>query len=141
LIDEGSRLLEEASVGNIVSEFHLEAMIAFHHAQAPCCEETDWGSIVGLYDLLLKMRTSPVIALNRAIAIGQLEGPDCGLEALLSLPDRERLETYPFYPAAIADLYLKSGNSVLAKSYFAYAASLARNPAEKQFLLGRLGAC
>src|ERR1700741_1519018 len=97
LIAQGQKLLEQSATGEELSEYHVEAAIAWCHATAPSARDTDWGQIVSLYDTLLAIRPSPVIALNRAIAIAQYQGPEGGLAALRAIPDRERLGAYPFY--------------------------------------------
>src|SRR6201987_2076217 len=81
LIAQGQNLLEQSATGEELSEYHVEAAIAWCHATAPSARDTDWGQIVSLYDTLLAIRPSPVIALNRAIAIAQYQGPERGLAA------------------------------------------------------------
>jgi predicted RNA polymerase sigma factor len=88
---------------------HLEAAIASVHARAPQAEDTDWAAIISLYDMLMSVRPSPVVALNRAIAVAQHEGPERGLEAIGAIEDRDRLGGYPFYPAAVGELELRRG--------------------------------
>ncbi len=124
-----------------MTEYHIEAAIASLHAMAPRMEDTDWGRIVSLYDTLAAIRPSPVVALNRAIAIAQLEGPERGLEEIRSIRDAERLATYPFYPAALGELELRRGNCGVAREHFREAAALARNDMERRFLEQRMNAC
>jgi RNA polymerase sigma-70 factor (ECF subfamily) len=81
---------------------------------------------------------SPIVGLNRAIAIGQRDGPECGLAALRTIPDRERLQQYPFYAAALGELELRCGNVTTARGHFSTAAALARNDAERRFLEKRI---
>jgi predicted RNA polymerase sigma factor len=133
LVAEGLRLLDESATGTEASPYHLEAAIAAVHAKAARAEETNWGEIVALYDLLLRMNPSPVIALNRAIAVGQHQGPLRGLEELKAIPDRDRLAFYPFYPAALAELELRTGDAAKAREHFQIALNLARNPLEQRF--------
>src|SRR5580704_9305627 len=83
---------------------HLEAAIAAAHASAAMAESTPWGEIVSLYDALLTLRPSPVVALNRAMAIAQHDGPAMGLDAIRGIQDAALLSTYPFYPAAQGEL-------------------------------------
>jgi RNA polymerase sigma-70 factor (ECF subfamily) len=141
LIAEGQRLLDLSATGPELTEYHVEAAIAWVHASAPSVEATDWGRIVTLYDTLLTIRPSPVIALNRAIAVAQHEGPRAGLDALLAIEDRDRLAAYPFYPAALGELELRLGRREQAREHFASARTLARNPAERHFLQQRMEAC
>jgi RNA polymerase sigma factor (sigma-70 family) len=141
LISEGKRLLNLSATGEQLTEFHLEAGIAAIHAGAPSAADTDWGKIVSLYDLLLAIRPSPVVALNRAIAVAQHQGPQRGLDELYEIADRGRLASYPFHCAAIAELELRLGKTEGAREHFREALSLARNPMERQFLEQRLSAC
>src|SRR5262249_34488879 len=101
-------------------------------------EETDWGAIVGLYDRLLALEPSPVVALNRAIAVGQRDGAERGLEELRAIPGRDRLARYPFYPAAIGELELRLGRRDAALRCFRDALGLARNDTERRFLERRI---
>ena len=141
LIADGLALLESSATGDEVTHYHLEAAIAAIHASAPTLEETDWTQIVGLYDRLMVVSPSPVVALNRAIAIAHRDGADRGLDALHAIPDRERLSAYPFYPAALAELEMRRGNHAAACVQFAAAIGLVRNPTERRFLERRLASC
>jgi RNA polymerase sigma-70 factor (ECF subfamily) len=131
-------LLDSAATGDDVSAYHVEAAIAAAHATARSVDETDWKAIVGLYDRLMAIAPSPVVELNRAIAIGQRDGPERGLEALRSISDASRLERYPFYPAAIGELESRRGNVETARRYFKSAAALARSPRERRYLESRI---
>ncbi|HEY1909205.1 MAG TPA: sigma-70 family RNA polymerase sigma factor [Myxococcaceae bacterium] len=141
LIARGLRLLETSARGEVVSEYHLEAAIAATHALAPSAEETPWGDIVELYDALMRIRPSPVVALNRAVAVAEQLGPERGLEALRSIPGAERLAAYPFYPAALGELELRRGHVAEARRHLRAAHRLARNPTERGFLERRLAEC
>jgi RNA polymerase sigma-70 factor (ECF subfamily) len=124
-----------------VTAYHLEAAIAAAHAGAPSVDATDWTLIVSLYDRLMTLAPSPVVALNRAIAIGQRDGPQRGMEELQAIGERERLNRYPFYPAAMGELELRCGNRDAARSHFSAALALARNPTERRFLEKRVLSC
>jgi RNA polymerase sigma factor (sigma-70 family) len=141
LIQEGQRLLEESASGEVVSEYHVEAAIAWCHASAPTAQATNWAQVIALYDTLLRIRPSPVIALNRAIAIAQHAGPEEGLTAIHAIHDSERLRTYPFYPMALGELELQCGRHGLASQHFSTALQLARNPTEQRFMRSRIEAC
>jgi RNA polymerase sigma-70 factor (ECF subfamily) len=141
LIAEGRRELELAATGDELSEYHVEAAIAAVHTCAPSAGETDWRRIVALYDALLRVRPSPVVELNRAIAIAQVEGPQRGLEELRTIADPERLAAYPFYPAALGELELRCGRAATAREHFRSALALARNSSERRFLERRVAAC
>jgi RNA polymerase sigma-70 factor (ECF subfamily) len=141
LVNDGLKFLERSASGSELTEYHVEAAIAAIHASARRAEDTDWGTIVSLYNTLISIRPSPIVALNRAIAIAQHEGPERGLEEMLAIRDTDRLSTYPFYPAALGELELRQGNCNLARVHFREALSLGRNPMERRFLKQRLAAC
>jgi RNA polymerase sigma factor (sigma-70 family) len=140
-VARGQALLERSATGAELTAYHLEAVIAWHHAAAPRAEDTDWKSIVALYDTLLQLQPSPVVALNRAIAVAQLAGPERGLAEIRAIPDVERLVAYPFYPAALGELELRRGQFAAARQHFQAALSLARNPTESRFYGQRIAAC
>ncbi len=141
LVGQGLALFERSASGNHVTSYHLEAAIAVAHASASDVDATDWTLIVELYDRLAVTAPSPVVSLNRAIAIAQRDGPDRGLEELQLIAHRERLRRYPFYAAAVGELELRRGNHDRARADFATALTLARNQAERRFLEQRLQAC
>jgi RNA polymerase sigma-70 factor (ECF subfamily) len=141
LVAEGRSLLERSAEGTEVTEYHVEAAIAAVHADAASAAETDWDKIVVLYDALMAIRPSPVVALHRAIAVAQLDGPERGLEAIACIEEPDRLSSYPFYPAARAELELRLGRLEEAREHFHAALALARNPTERHFLERRLAAC
>jgi len=141
LAAEGERFLNLSATGPELTEYHVEAAIAAVHAMAHRPEDTDWGEIVSLYDSLMAIRASPVIALNRAIAIAQREGPKRGLEEIRAIANSDRLARYPFYFAALGELELRSGRHGTAGEHFRAALALARNPMERQFLERRVAAC
>jgi RNA polymerase sigma factor (sigma-70 family) len=141
LVAQGQALLERSATGADVTAYHVEAAIAWHHAAAPRAEDTDWESIVALYDTLLQLLPSPVVALNRAIAVAQHVGPERGLAEIRAIPDVERLARYPFYPAALGELELRRGRCVAARQHFKAALALARNSTERRFYSQRITAC
>ena len=141
LIAEGLTLLSLASEGAEASAYHLEAAIAAVHARAAGEEDTDWARIVWLYDMLMAVRPGPVVALNRAIAIAQRDGPERGLVAIGAIEERDRLAAYPFLPAALGDLELKRGDAAAARAHFQGALELARSPAERRFYARRIADC
>jgi RNA polymerase sigma factor (sigma-70 family) len=140
LIGEGIMLLEHSARGSEISEYHIEAAIALSHACAASAEETNWDAIISMYDILFAMSPTPIVALNRSIAVGQRHGPDRGLEAIASIPDKERLLGYPFYFATLGELELRRGGRQAARAHFNAAAALARNPKERRFLEARIKA-
>jgi RNA polymerase sigma factor (sigma-70 family) len=141
LVSEGVRRLAASAEGSRLGAWHLEAAIAAQHALAPSFEDTDWATIRRLYDLLLEARPSPVVALNRAIAVGMAEGPEAGLRALSDIQDRDRLARHPFLDAAVAELELRRGRPERAARALRAALRTARNPAERSLLARKLAAC
>ncbi len=141
LIAEGLKFLELSATGSELSEYHVEASIASLHSTARRTEDTDWNNIVSLYDTLMTMTASPIVALNRAIAIAQRDGPDRGLEAIRSIAGQDRLSAYPFYEAAIGELQFRCGRYSIAREHFTAAHALARNQMERQFFEQRINAC
>ncbi len=141
LLAEGTRLLDLSATGTELSEYHIEAAIASVHAEARRPEDTAWETIVSLYDMLMAIRPSPVVALGRALAIAEARGPDRGLEAVHAIADPDRLAGYPFYSAALGELALRSGKPEVARAHLRTALSLARSPAERRLIERRLTAC
>lgn len=141
LLQRGTDFLDQSATGPELTEFHVEAAIASVHAHAARAEDTDWAAIVSLYDTLMTIRPSAVVALNRAIAVGQHEGPERGLEEILAIAGRDRLAAYPFYAAALGEFELRSGNRAGARGHFHAALALARNPMERRFYEQRIRAC
>ncbi|OLC38274.1 MAG: hypothetical protein AUH81_04390 [Candidatus Rokubacteria bacterium 13_1_40CM_4_69_5] len=141
LMAEGQSLLDRSATGPELTEYHVEAAIAAVHASAARVEDTNWAQIVSLYDTLLTIRPSPVVALNRAIAVAQREGPERGLQEIGAIAGRDRLATYPFYYAALGELELRRGRGETARAHFRAARALARNAMERQFLEQRVEAC
>jgi RNA polymerase sigma-70 factor (ECF subfamily) len=139
-IQTGVRLLASASSGQELTEFHIEALIAALHASATSIATTDWSSIIDLYDALLRLNSSPVVALNRAIAVAQLEGPERGLEEIESIDNASRLHSYPFYWAAIGEFQALLQQTVEAKLSFEKAFSVARNTSEREHIRRRIDA-
>ena len=138
LVAEGLAQLERSASGTALTAYHVEAAIAAVHASAPSAERTDWAAIVELYDRLAQIAPSPVVALNRAIAIGKRDGAARGLAELHAIADRDRLAHYPFYAAALGELEHELGHATAAREYFARAHALARNDAERRFLAKRM---
>jgi len=141
LVLKGLKLMELSASGPELTEYHVEAAIASIYSTAARAEETNWQTIVSLYDTLMTIRPSPIVALNRAIAVAQRDGPERGLEEIAAIKDRDRLSAYPFYAAALGELELRSGREDAAREHFRTAQGLARNPMERRFLDRRMEAC
>ena len=105
---------------------------------APSWDDTDWPQIVELYDELLALTASPVVALNRAIALSRVEGPVAGLAALDGMVGRGALARYPLLPAVQAELWRESGDLAQAAAYYREALTLARSDPEQRWLKSRL---
>lgn len=138
LVSEGLAFLELSASGPELAEYHVEAAIASVHATAAGAEDTDWSKIISLYDILMAMHPSPVIALNRAIAIAQRDGPERGIAEIQAIAGRGRLAAYPFYSAALGELELRRKGFASAREHFQAALGLARNEMERRFLSERL---
>jgi RNA polymerase sigma factor (sigma-70 family) len=121
--------------------YTVQAAIAACHARARTPEETDWNDIVNLYDRLAELRPSPVIDLNRAVALSMAHGPFAGLEAVDRLAGEPSLERYHLLPSVRGDLLQRLGRHAEARAEFERAASLTRNTRERELLLGRARAC
>jgi RNA polymerase sigma factor (sigma-70 family) len=139
MIGDGIAWLERSATGAALSRYHVEAAIAAVHIRAASVAATNWPEIVTLYDALMRIAPSPVVALNRAIAIAQCDGPQRGLEAIERITDCDRLGTYPFYHAARAELELRRGDGAKACEHFNAAIAAARNAGERRFYERRLG--
>jgi RNA polymerase sigma factor (sigma-70 family) len=134
----GFQYLGAAATGIELSRFHLEAAIAAEHCRAINFAETDWRRILECYDILALAAPSPIVALNRAIARGQVEGPAAGLAEVDKLAGEMVLRSYPFFHAAAAELHLALGERPAAIAGFEQAYAVARSPAERQFYYRRL---
>lgn len=141
LIERGFHFLEKSSKGNELSEYHLEAGIASFHCAAPTYEKTAWAKILELYDMLYRLKPSPIVALNRAVALGKALGPEEGLAELRKIPDPAKLKDYPFYPAAQGEFHLLAGRPAEAGKHFEKAMTLARSRSETNFFERKLKAC
>jgi RNA polymerase sigma-70 factor (ECF subfamily) len=117
LTAEGITFLDASATGATLSEYHIEAAVAAVHANAKTADETAWAEVVGLYDMLMALRPSPVVALSRAIAIGEREGPEAGLLAVRAIEHDGRLTRNPFYEAALGDLELRAGRMEAARKH------------------------
>jgi RNA polymerase sigma-70 factor (ECF subfamily) len=136
MIDEGVRLLETAMSARAAGPYQLQAAIASLHAQAPRSEDTDWPQIATLYTALLRLQPSPVVALNRAVAIAMADGPNAALLLVDALAGD--LEGYHLFHAARADLLRRLDQRVEAAAAYRRALDLATNPQERAFLERRL---
>lgn len=138
LIARGFSHLSKSARGFYATEHHIEAMLAATHVAATSIEATDWQSVISLYDQLLTLRPSPIVFLNRAIAVGYRDGASMGLSAIQSIPEQSRLANYPFFWAAHAEFEMKSGEVEAALQHFTVVFKLARNEQERNFFQSRM---
>jgi RNA polymerase sigma-70 factor (ECF subfamily) len=138
MIAEGTVLLRRALAAQPVGSYTLQAGIASVHAAAPTPEATDWGAIVGWYDLLLGLEPTPVVELNRAVAVAMRDGPARGLELIESLLERGELADYHLAHAARADLCRRLGKARDAQAAYERALSLTSLEPERRFLERRI---
>jgi RNA polymerase sigma-70 factor, ECF subfamily len=138
-IAEGAALVTEALRTRPPTRYAIEAAIAAVHAEAPTWKDTDWAEIVGLYDVLLHLWPSPVVALNRAVAVGMRDGPRAGLDALTPLLAEPALAAYGYLSAARADFLRRLQQWTQAAEAYEAALTLTDNEAERAFLAERLG--
>jgi RNA polymerase sigma-70 factor (ECF subfamily) len=137
-IQEGTGLVESALRRGATGVYALQASIAALHANAKTAQETDWPQIAGLYDVLLRTHPSPVIEVNRAVAVAMARSLEEGLALLDELEKREELKEFHLLPAARADLLRRLGRASEAAEAYRRALTLATNDIERRFLQRRL---
>jgi RNA polymerase sigma-70 factor (ECF subfamily) len=137
-IEEGLALVMESLAAPQVGPYAVQAAIAATHADAPQPAATDWSRIVGLYDLLLRIEPSPVVELNRAVAVAMRDGPSAGLELVDAILARGDLGDYHLAHAARADFCRRLGRTAEARAAYHQALGLARQEPEQRFLANRL---
>ena len=137
-IEEGRALVEQALRPARVGRFAMQAAIAALHAEAPNADATDWRQIVGLYGLLLRADNSPVVELNRAVAVAMVEGPPVGLRLIDAILERGELTDYYLAHSARADLYRRLGRVEDARASYERALALTKQEPERRFLERRL---
>jgi RNA polymerase sigma-70 factor (ECF subfamily) len=138
LVAEGSALVREALASSRFGPYTLQAALAGVHANAKRSEDTDWGRIVGLYDVLLRIEPSPVVELNRAVAVAMRDGPRAGLALVDAILERGELRDYHLAHAARADLCRRAGDRDAACESYARALAIAKQEPERRFLERRL---
>jgi RNA polymerase sigma-70 factor (ECF subfamily) len=142
LIRRGLAALQRAEeLGGALGPYALQAAIAACHARARAAAETDWERIAALYDALAQLTPSPIVELNRAVAVAMAFGPAAGLEIVDAIASEPSLKAYHLLPSVRGDFLFKLGRFAEALAEFRRAASLTRNEREREFLLGRAQAC
>ncbi len=138
LIAEGTALVERALASRRIGPYTLQAAISAVHAEAPTAAATDWGQIVGLYDVLVRADPSPVIELNRAVAVAMRDGPAAGLSLIDAILARGALADYHLAHSARAELCRRLGRTADARAAYERALGLARQEPQRRFLERRL---
>jgi predicted RNA polymerase sigma factor len=138
LIHAGLHELGRAASGNTLSEYHLLAGIAACHAVAPTFEETDWRKILSYYEGLMVVSPSPIIALNRAVAVSMVHGVAAGLRAVDEIEDRAQLRNYHLLPATYGVLSERTGDRTGAAIWYRRALDMTTNEVERNFLISKL---
>jgi RNA polymerase sigma-70 factor (ECF subfamily) len=141
MIARGMFHLAQSAAGDEISEYHLEAGIAACHCAAKDHETTDWRQILSLYDQLVRFDDSPVVALNRAVAVAHVHGPQAGLEALSPIQDRTELKSYYLLYAVLGEFESQLNHHQAAAGHFRKSLQLAQIGTEQAFLSKRLRAC
>jgi RNA polymerase sigma-70 factor (ECF subfamily) len=141
VIARGLEHFRRSAAGNELSEFHLQAGVAWCHCAVPTHEATDWSRILSLYDMLIEINHSPVVAINRAVAISHVHGPEAALAAIAAISPRDPLDGYYLYHAVVAHLQAALGNLETAAAGFRRALSLTALTSEQAFLRRRLAEC
>ena len=138
MISEGTALVEQALRSGRIGAYTLQAAISAVHAEAATAAQTDWNQIVVLYSVLLRIDSSPIVELNRAVAVAMRDGPEAGLVLIDAILERGDLVDYHLAHAARGELCRRSGRMSEAKKSYERALSLARQEPERRFLTRRL---
>lgn len=138
LLARGLVALAKAARGPDLSEYHLQAGIAALHATAADFASTDWPHILGHYDALYRLKPSPIVALNRAVAVAHVRGPQAGLDAIAAIPERDRLESHYLLHAVMGELHWRMDDHRAAAGNFRRALHLAQVGPEQHYLTRRL---
>ena len=141
MIQRGIRCLRQAAHGDKISEYHLEAGIAACHCTAPDDASTNWPRILTLYDQLLTLTSSPIAAMNRAVAVSRVHGPHAGMAALDAITDCSKLESYHLFHVIRGTFATQLGDQAAALIHLRQAGNLASLPAERDFIARRVREC
>jgi RNA polymerase sigma-70 factor (ECF subfamily) len=138
MIREGFSELERSASGDRISHYQIEAGIAACHCIAPRYEDTDWRRILDLYDLLLQTHDSPVVSLNRIVALSHVEGPEAGMRALTTLSENRQIRNYYLFHAVRGEMYERIGDRASALHCYAGALERTQSTTERIFLEKRI---
>lgn len=139
LIETGVFHLEESAAGETISKYHIEAGIAYEHAQARDYAHTNWHNILSCYNLLLQLYPSPIVALNRAIVVAELQGPKEAIAAIEQIEGKDSLKNYYLLPAVLGEYHAQLGDHEKARAYFREAEALTQSSTEKKLLRQKAG--
>jgi RNA polymerase sigma factor (sigma-70 family) len=140
LIARGMFHFAQSAAGDALTEYHLQAGISAVHCAAKDYDSTDWPQILAMYDQLIQLDNSPIVALNRAIVIANIHGPQAGLDAVAAITDADKLKSYYLYYAALGEFEERLNHREAAAAHFRKALALAELKSEKTFLSKRLQA-
>jgi RNA polymerase sigma factor (sigma-70 family) len=141
LIRRAQQFLDQSAEGTVISPFHLEAGIAYHHCTAQSYAETDWPAILRLYDALLTIHRSPVYLLNRAVVVAQIDGPRAGIRALDEAGRDAALRHYHLYDATLGEFYRRAGDPARARQHLEAARRKASSPFDRELIDRHLSQC
>ena len=141
MIARGMFHLAQSASGSEISDYHLQAGIAACHCAASSFEDTDWRQILSLYDRLVGLDDSPVVALNRAVAVANVRGPAAGIAAVKSIRNCKELQSYYLLYAVLGEFEARLGRPQSAASYFRQALEQTEITSERHFLLKRMRDC
>jgi RNA polymerase sigma-70 factor (ECF subfamily) len=141
LIRRAQEYLDLSAEGTVISAFHLEAGIAYHHCTAASYADTDWPAILRLYDALLALQRSPVYLLNRAIVVAQIEGPHAGIRALDEAGQDPALRHYHLFDATLGEFYRRAGDLARARHHLEAARRMTNSPFDRELIDRRLSDC
>jgi RNA polymerase sigma-70 factor (ECF subfamily) len=141
MIARGMYHLAQSAAGGELTEYHLQAGMAACHCSAKDHESTDWRQILSLYDRLLQFDASPVVALNRAVALAEVTGPQAAIDAVHAIENVQSLEDYHLFHAVLGEFEFQLDHLAAAASHFRKALGLAEIKSEQAFLAKRLQAC
>jgi len=141
MIARGMFHLARSAAGDEITSYHLEARISACHCSARDYASTDWQQILGLYDRLAASDKSPVVALNRAVAVANVHGPEAALSAIEAISDRDQLKSYYLLYAVLGELEFRRREYTAAAGHYRKAIALTKLPSERSFLSGKLKSC
>lgn len=138
LIEKGNELMNRSAFGFTISNYHLEAAIAFEHCRAKTFGDTNWSRIVELYDKLIENSPSPVTELNKAAAIMQKDGADAALHLIENINDKKKLQSYYLYHSLLGEIHSRLNNKNKAKEFYKSAVKLTRSETVKKWLKNKI---